>query len=73
MYKQWNVAKSYVQGDKQIKEKYNVKWNKGCGDVRVRSYPAKLLTCEKELRKSIRRARSGGVCLLFKHSGGIER
>ena len=39
----WNGAKSYVQGDKQIKT-----WNKGIGDLMARSYPAKFLNCRKE-------------------------
>ena len=46
--RKWNRAKSCVQGDKQIK-----KWNKGSGDLRARSHPAKFPTCEKELKKNL--------------------
>jgi len=37
---------------KQIKEKPGAKWNKGSGDLRARSHPAKLPTCGKQLKKS---------------------
>ena len=43
--RKWNRAKSCVQGDKWIK-----KWNKGSGDLRARSHPAKFPACEKELK-----------------------
>ena len=43
--RKWNGAKSCIQGDKQIKEKPDIKWNKGCGDLRARSHPSKLPTC----------------------------
>ena len=46
--KKWNGAKFCVQGDKQIK-----KWNKGSGNLKARSHPAKFPTCEKELKKSL--------------------
>jgi hypothetical protein len=38
---------------KQIKKKSSDKWNKESGDLRARSHPAKLPTCEKELKKSL--------------------
>ena len=44
----WNHVKSYVQEDKQIK-----KWNKGSGDLRARSHPAKFPIFEKKLKKSL--------------------
>jgi len=31
-----------------MKEKPDVKWNKGNGDPRARSHPGKFPTCEKE-------------------------
>ena len=34
-------------------EKPDAKWNKGSGDLRARPHPAKLPTCEKELKKSL--------------------
>ena len=34
--RKWNGAKSCVQEDKQIKEKPDVKWNKGSSDLRTR-------------------------------------
>lgn len=43
-----NGTKRCVQGDRQIK-----KWNKGSGNLRVRSNPAKFPNCNKELRKSL--------------------
>jgi hypothetical protein len=45
--RKWNEAKSYVQGDKQIKEKPDVKWNEGSSALSTRSHPAKP-TFEKE-------------------------
>ena len=36
-----------VPKDKQIK-----KWNKGSGDLREKSHPAKFPTCEKKLKKN---------------------
>lgn len=36
------------KGDNQIKM-----CNKGSGDFRVRSHPAKFLACEQELRESL--------------------
>lgn len=50
--RKWNGAKSCVQGDKQIKEKLDVRWNKGYGDLWAKPHSAKLPTCEKELKKS---------------------
>lgn len=41
----WNGAKVFIQEDEQMK-----KWTKGSGDIRVRLSPAKLLSCEKELK-----------------------
>ena len=41
-------AKFCVKGEKQTK-----KWNKGSGDLRGRSNPAKFPTCKKELKKSL--------------------
>jgi hypothetical protein len=35
-----NGVKSCVQGDKQIKEKLDVKWNKRSGDISGRPHPA---------------------------------
>lgn len=32
--------------------KPDVKWNKGSDDFSIRPHPAKLSTCEKELKKS---------------------
>jgi hypothetical protein len=46
-----NQGKPYVQGDKQTKEKLEVKWNKGSGDLRTRPHLAKLPMCAKELKK----------------------
>ena len=47
--RKWNGAKSYVQGDKQIK-----KWNKGSpGHLRPRSHPTKFPTWVKELNKRL--------------------
>lgn len=47
--RKWNGAKACVQGDKQVKEKPDVKES---GDLGARTDQAKLLTCEKELKKS---------------------
>ena len=41
------------KGKKQVKENPDVKWNKGSGALRTRSHPAKLPTCERELKKSV--------------------
>ena len=38
---------------KQINEDPDAKWNKGSGDLRARSHPAKLPSYAKELKKSI--------------------
>jgi hypothetical protein len=35
------------------KKKPDAKQNKGSGDLRVRSHPAKLLICKKELKKNL--------------------
>jgi hypothetical protein len=35
-------ANSCVQGDKYIKEKFNIKWNNGNGVLRTSPYSAKL-------------------------------
>ena len=43
--RKWNGAKSCVQGNKQIK-----KWNKGSGDLRARSHPAKFPIVKKNLK-----------------------
>lgn len=37
----------------KFKEKSAVKWDKGNSGLRVRSHPAKLPTCEEELKKSL--------------------
>ena len=50
--RKWNEAKSCVQGDKKTKEKPDVKWSKGSGDLRGRAHPAKLPTGEKNERKA---------------------
>ena len=42
-----------VQGDKQIKEKPDVRWSKGSGDFQARPHPAKLPISEKELKNSL--------------------
>ena len=34
-------------------EKPDAHWNKGSGDLTARLHPAKLLTCEKELKKNL--------------------
>ncbi|KAL6034459.1 hypothetical protein STEG23_019827 [Scotinomys teguina] len=49
----WNGAKPYVQGDEQINEEPDVKWNKGSGDFRTRPNPFKFPTFEKALKKSL--------------------
>jgi hypothetical protein len=54
--RKYNIVKSCVQGEKQIKEIHNVKWIKGSGDLRARSHPAKLPTCERGLKKSLSQA-----------------
>lgn len=41
--------KSSAQGNEEFKEKPEHKWNKACCDLRVRSHPASLPTCEKGL------------------------
>ena len=46
-----NGPKFRAQRHKRFKEKPNAKWNKGDGDLRARPHPAKLPTCEKELKK----------------------
>ena len=68
--RKWNGAKSCVQGDDHIKEKSDAKWNKGSGDFRARSHPAKLPTCEKELKGSLG---SGVVLHTFSPSTQIGR
>ena len=50
--KKYNGLKSSDQGNKKFNEKPDAKWNKGSGDLRARPHPAKLPTCEKELKKS---------------------
>jgi hypothetical protein len=50
--RKWSGAISCVQGDKQIKEKLNVRWNKGHGDRWAKPHPAKLPTCEKNERRA---------------------
>ena len=50
---------------RQIEEKPGVRWNKGSGDLRARSYPAKLPTCKKELKNSLE---SGMVAHTFNPS-----
>ena len=49
----WNAAKSCVQGDKRTKEKPGIKRNKEGRDFGGRPHPAKLPTCETELKKSL--------------------
>lgn len=52
--------KKYVQCEEKagtryskiIKEKPNAKYNKGCDDLRVRPWAAKLPVCEKKLKKN---------------------
>ena len=48
--RKWNEAKSRVKGDKQIKEKPDIIWDKWSGNLMARSYPAKLPTYEKEFK-----------------------
>jgi hypothetical protein len=50
----WNATQSCVQDDKKVKEKPDVKCNKGSCDLRARPHPAMLPTCERELKKSFR-------------------
>jgi hypothetical protein len=38
---------------KKFEEKSVAKWNRGDDDFRARPHPAKLPTCEKELKKSL--------------------
>lgn len=45
-------AKPYSQ--EEFKEKADVRGNKDSGSLRVRPHPAKLLTCEKGFKKSLR-------------------
>ena len=37
---------------KQINEDPDAKWNKGSGDFSARPHPARLPSCEKELKKT---------------------
>lgn len=46
-----NEGKSYVQRNKQIKEKPVVKWNKGSGDLITGPHPAKLPTYAKGIKE----------------------
>ena len=48
-----NGAKSCVQGDKQIKDNSDIKWNRGSGDLRARPRPAKPPNCEKKLKNTL--------------------
>lgn len=48
-----NGVKSSDQGDKRLKEKSDVKWNKRSGEFRTRPYPAKLPICKRELEESL--------------------
>ena len=46
-------ANSSAQGDKTFKVKPDVKWNEGCGDLRVRLHPAQLPTSDRELKENL--------------------
>ena len=45
-------TKSIVQGYKKLNEKYDAKWTKRSGDLRVRPHTDKLPNYGKELKKS---------------------
>lgn len=49
--RKWNRAMSGVQGDKQINKIVTLN---GIRDLRARSHPTKLPTCEKEIKKTLR-------------------
>lgn len=52
-----NCAKFSAQGDKKknLKEKPEARWDKGCGNLRPRPHPAKIPIYRKELKKSLSR------------------
>ena len=56
-YKMYNLKRKGAPGseigEKQIKKNPDVKWNKGSGEFRAKSYLAKLPVCKKELNKSL--------------------
>ena len=47
------VSRDSVASHKKFEEKSVAKWNRGDDDFRARPHPAKLPTCEKELKKSL--------------------
>jgi hypothetical protein len=48
-----NGTKSCVQADKEMKNKPDVKWNKGSSALRTRLHTANLSTHKKELKKNL--------------------
>lgn len=40
--------KTYVKGDKVVKEKPDLNWVKGCDALRVRFHPYEFPTCERK-------------------------
>lgn len=46
---------SLVFKELKFKEKSDVKWDEGNGGFGARSHPAKLPTCEEELKQSLSR------------------
>lgn len=50
-YKMYILRGKRITGKgKQIKEKLDVKWNKGSTDFRARPHQSNLLICEKKLK-----------------------
>jgi hypothetical protein len=69
-HQEWNGTKLHIQGNKQIKEKPDAKWNKGSGDLRARPHSDKLLTYEKELKQRL--GLGLVVCTFNPSTQGIE-
>jgi hypothetical protein len=47
-----NLRRKGMSKYKQINEDPDAKWNKGSGDFSARPHPARLPSCEKELKKT---------------------
>ena len=48
-----NRVNSYVQGHKQSKGNFDIKWNKGSNDLRALHHQTNLLTCEKKCKNTL--------------------
>jgi hypothetical protein len=47
----------------EMEEKPGARWSNRHGDLRARSQPTRLLTCEKEIKEKLRARCGAGSCL----------